>query len=102
MLKERLCIACRQKFAACDLLRFAVYNAEEPVTQGNFQAFATIAADFSQSLPGRGAYICQAQVCWQKLLAKRLLCNALKNKVAEADYAALAAYTTAKAVKAQK
>ncbi len=47
----RTCIGCRGKFPKKDLLRFVQDAA------GNVQT------DLTGKLPGRGAYVCQSQVC---------------------------------------
>ena len=47
----RTCIGCRGKFPKKDLLRFV------QDTTGNLQT------DSTGKLPGRGAYVCQSQVC---------------------------------------
>ena len=47
----RTCIGCRGKFPKQDLIRF-VRNAA-----GNLQT------DSTDRLPGRGAYVCQSQMC---------------------------------------
>ena len=47
----RTCIGCRGKFPKKDLLRFVQDAA------GNLQT------DSTGKLPGRGAYVCQSQVC---------------------------------------
>ena len=47
----RTCIGCRDKFPKKDLLRFV------QAATGKLQA------DLTGKLPGRGAYVCQSQVC---------------------------------------
>lgn len=47
----RTCIGCRGKFPKKDLLRFVCDAAGKPQ------------ADPTGKLPGRGAYVCQSQVC---------------------------------------
>lgn len=108
MLKERLCVACRRKEEADTLWRFTVKSHSLPLSvqleHGSvladnkaLRAFAlsSVVWDFSQTLPGRGAYVCNAPACWQKLSAKRLLQHALKQAVTEEDYLLLSNFETA-------
>lgn len=71
----RTCIACRQEKEKREMLRI-VRNAQ-----------GQIMLDFSGKLPGRGAYICNAEACIKKLRKQRLLHKAFSQEVPEEVYA---------------
>ena len=78
---QRTCIACRQKTDKLRLTRI-VRTLEDQVV-----------VDKTGKQNGRGAYVCDQPVCWQKITSKPGVLNqALKMKVSSEDLAKLAAY----------
>lgn len=71
----RTCIACREEKPKKEMLRI-VKNAE-----------GEIRLDFSGKLPGRGAYICNSEVCVKKLGKYKLLHKTFSANVSEEIYA---------------
>ena len=69
----RTCIVCRQKDAKRGLTRL-VRTPE-----------ARVVIDVTGKRPGRGAYICDRQRCWDTLLNSQLLDRALKATVSETE-----------------
>ncbi len=77
---QRTCFVCREKRDKRQLMRL-VRTPEGPVV-----------VDPTGKQNGRGAYLCDQPACWDKVLANgRLLNQALKTTVSEADLAAIAA-----------
>ena len=77
---QRTCIICRQKFAKRQITRI-VRTPDEGVI-----------IDPSGKRNGRGAYLCNQPICWEKAVADlRLLNQALNTTVTDAERAAIAA-----------
>ena len=70
----RMCIACREMKPKKEMLRVAK-NAD-----------GEIAVDKTGKMPGRGAYICNAEVCLKKLSDKKLLHKAFSSDVPQDIY----------------
>ena len=78
---QRTCFVCREKRDKRQLTRL-VRTPEGPVM-----------VDFTGKKNGRGAYLCDAPACWDKLLANgRLLNQALKTELSADDLAAIATH----------
>ena len=71
----RTCIACREEKPKKEMLR--VVRSSE----------GAISLDFSDKLPGRGAYICNSAECVKKLKKYRLLNKTFSADVPEEVYA---------------
>jgi len=65
----RTCIGCRQTRPQRELIRIHVNNNGE------------LELDLGRKRPGRGAYLCPRQECWDKGLRKDKLEHTLKTKV---------------------
>jgi len=77
---QRTCFVCREKGDKRQLTRL-VRTPE-----------GSVVIDPTGKQNGRGAYLCDQSACWEKVLANgRLLNQALKTTVSEADLAAIAA-----------
>ncbi len=79
----RTCIACRQSQGKRELVRIVR-------TPG-----AGVQVDLTGKLPGRGAYICRAQACWEEALSGSRLATALKTVLTAEDMAALRTFAAA-------
>jgi predicted RNA-binding protein YlxR (DUF448 family) len=77
---QRTCVACRRTTAKRELVRIV------RTPQG------TVEIDPTGKKSGRGAYLCKAQQCWQLVLKKGRLDNALKAKLAPQEKEALLEY----------
>ena len=77
---QRTCVACRHTTAKRDLVRIV------RTPQG------TVEIDHTGKKPGRGAYLCKAQQCWQLVLKKERLDSALKAKLTSQQKEALLEY----------
>jgi predicted RNA-binding protein YlxR (DUF448 family) len=77
---QRSCIACRQRFDKRALSRLV------------FTGDAGVVVDATGKRNGRGAYLCSAPGCWQKILQHPdILAAALKTELRAADLAPIAA-----------
>ncbi|MCC6606568.1 MAG: YlxR family protein [Anaerolineae bacterium] len=77
---QRTCFVCREKGDKRQLTRL-VRTPE-----------GSVVIDPTGKQNGRGAYLCDQSACWEKVLTNgRLLNQALKTTVSEADLAAIAA-----------
>ena len=76
----RTCVACRQAKAKRSLVRVVRAPTGE------------VAADPTGKKPGRGAYLCAAQPCWDAAMKKRLLEHAFKTPIGPESRAALEAF----------
>lgn len=84
---QRTCIACRQKTDKRRLTRI-VYTPENQVV-----------IDKSGKQNGRGAYVCDQPVCWQKITSKPSILNqALKATVSPENLAEIATHIPKTAV----
>jgi hypothetical protein len=70
---ERSCIACRKKGGKGELVRLV----DTP---------SGVIADYNEKLPGRGAYVCPAEVCIKKAVTKPALSRAFKKNVSPPSY----------------
>jgi len=77
---QRTCVACRRTTAKRELVRIV------RTPQG------TVEIDPTGKKSGRGAYLCKAQQCWQLVLKKGRLDNALKAKLTPQEKEALLEY----------
>jgi len=77
---QRTCVACRTTGAKRGLVR-VVRNAE-----------GRVEVDETGKKPGRGAYLCRAQDCWDAALKRKTLEYALKTPITVDDKAALQAF----------
>lgn len=78
---ERLCISCRTSTPKRGLIRLV------RSTDGR------VVVDTTGKLNGRGAYVCASQRCWQHLIERNTLANALRlSSIAEEDRAILASF----------
>ena len=77
---QRTCVACRRTTAKRELVRIV------RTPQG------TVETDPTGKKSGRGAYLCKAQQCWQLVLKKGRLDNALKAKLTPQEKEALLEY----------
>lgn len=77
---QRTCIACRTTGAKRGLVRIVR------------TAAGTIEVDETGKKPGRGAYLCKTQECWDKALKGKLLEYALKTAITSEDKVALQTY----------
>jgi predicted RNA-binding protein YlxR (DUF448 family) len=78
---QRLCICCRTNTAKRGLVRVV------RTTEGR------VVVDTTGKLNGRGAYICANQTCWQIVLERNILVNALRlQSVTEEDRAILKSF----------
>ena len=77
---QRTCEACRRTTAKRELVRIV------RTPQG------TVEIDPTGQKSGRGAYLCKAQQCWQLVLKKGRLDNALKAKLTPQEKEALLEY----------
>lgn len=66
----RTCIGCRQTRPQRELIRIYINKNSEPEL------------DLQKNKPGRGAYLCPRQECWEKGLKKDKLEYTLKTKIA--------------------
>jgi predicted RNA-binding protein YlxR (DUF448 family) len=85
----RTCIACHQKRPKRELLRVVR------------QADGQLEVDARGKLPGRGAYLCPSQGCWDRALEQRKLARALKCEVSSAQVDALRGVVTALLIEAE-
>ncbi|MFQ5401003.1 MAG: RNase P modulator RnpM [Anaerolineae bacterium] len=78
---QRTCVACRQKTDKRRLTRIVRTPERE------------IVIDPTGKQNGRGAYVCDREACWNKILSNRaLLGKALKTEMTDADLATIAAH----------
>lgn len=78
---QRMCVVCRQRFDKRRLTRLV-----RTVDAG-------VVVDATGKRNGRGAYLCDQPICWQKALQNvNILNNALRATMAEAEKAAIAAH----------
>jgi len=80
-LPQRTCIACRQINEKKSLIRL--------VRTGNGVA----EVDISGKKPGRGAYLCPKEVCWEIALRKNRLEYALRTKLSDDNRQILIEYS---------
>ncbi|MBO4395495.1 MAG: YlxR family protein [Eubacterium sp.] len=71
---ERTCIGCRCKKDKKELLRIVCI------------ADGEVILDERQSLPGRGAYICDDEMCLQKVINKRALNRTFRREIKQEQY----------------
>ena len=80
---ERTCIFCRQKKAKGTLIRLV-------------RTFdGSVKIDYKKNEPGRGAYVCHAKSCWEKILKqekKDRLGHALKTAISTENRKELSEY----------
>ena len=77
---QRTCVACRTTGAKRGLVRVVR------------TAAGTVEVDETVKKPGRGAYLCKTQECWDKALKSKMLEYALKTAISMEDKAALQTY----------
>lgn len=77
--QERKCVACRQNKQQKEMLRIARVNQEYMLDETN-------------SLGGRGAYVCKDKECINLTIKKRLLNRAFKSNLDETIYKKLGDY----------
>ena len=77
--QERKCVACRQSRQQKEMLRIARVNQEYMLDETN-------------SLGGRGAYVCKDKECINLTVKKRLLNRAFKSNLDEIIYKKLGDY----------
>ncbi|MBD3327713.1 DUF448 domain-containing protein [Candidatus Peregrinibacteria bacterium] len=78
---QRMCVICRQRFDKRRLTRLV----RTPD--------AGVVVDVTGKRNGRGAYLCDQPICWQKALANiRILDKALRTTITEAEKEAIAAH----------
>lgn len=70
---ERTCVGCREVHPKKELIRVVKYNDE-------------ISLDFTGKKPGRGAYICRNEECFEKLKKNKGLNRALEANIPEEIY----------------
>ena len=70
---QRTCIACRAVKAKRELVRIVRTPAR------------TVAVDQTGKAPGRGAYLCKQQSCWEKGLTKDAIKRVLKVSVVQEE-----------------
>jgi uncharacterized protein len=68
----RTCVVCREKDAKRTLFR--VVKTEEGMT-----------VDLTGKLNGRGAYLCEREVCWERAVKSDILAKALRITLTETD-----------------
>jgi len=68
----RTCVGCRRKTDQADLVRYAIVSGE-------------IVADEAGTMPGRGAYVCRGDECFEKAMKTGALKRALKIRNARED-----------------
>ncbi len=73
----RTCVVCGMKAAKGELIRVV------RTTVGRVEV------DTTGKTPGRGAYLCQSESCWEKALKKNRLDRALKGPLSPEDRLAL-------------
>lgn len=76
-LPVRMCIACHEQKLKKELMRI-VKNKENEIT-----------LDFTGKKPGRGAYICDSQVCIEKCIKGKILNRAFDMQISDEIYAKL-------------
>jgi uncharacterized protein len=81
-LPQRTCIACRSTRGKRELVRVVRTPA------------GAVELDLTGKKSGRGAYVCADPDCWETVLKKDRLANALKTKVGSEDRARLQEYAT--------
>jgi predicted RNA-binding protein YlxR (DUF448 family) len=82
---QRSCVVCRQKFDKRQLIRIV-----KSVDEG-------VVVDLTGKRNGRGAYLCQQSICWDKIAQNSsLLSQALKTDITPLELDALAAHKPAK------
>ena len=69
---ERTCVGCRRAKHKSDLIRIVSNEGK-------------VKLDLSGTTPGRGAYICLLDVCWEVALKGNRLANALRVQVTQED-----------------
>lgn len=77
---QRKCVVCQQHKDKRDLLRVVKDK------DGN------ISIDITGKMNGRGAYICKDEKCFEKLIAKKILNQALKTNISEEIYQEIGNY----------
>lgn len=77
--RERRCVACRENKQQKQLLRIARINQE-------------FVLDKSNSLGGRGAYVCKGKKCIDLTIKKKLLNRAFKSNIDNQIYQLLGEY----------
>ena len=65
----RMCLGCRQRKAQSELVRLALNDK------------GRVFVDLDRVMSGRGAYVCPAEACIDKVLAKKALNRAFRNEV---------------------
>ena len=76
----RTCVGCRKVRPKRELVRITH-------TQGGY-----IEIDPEGERPGRGAYLCKSQVCWETALKNEQLARALRTRIDEETREELARY----------
>ncbi len=77
---KRTCVACRNSMDKRLLIRVV-----RTLDDG-------IVVDFTGKRNGRGAYLCGDPACWDKAMSSRILDQALRTEVSQAEKEALMAY----------
>jgi len=77
---ERTCVACRSRGAKRSLIRLV------RTPDGRVEV------DLSGRLPGRGAYLCPSQACWEQAIRRRALNRALRVVLTAEEIARLRQY----------
>ncbi len=77
---QRTCVVCRQKYDKRRLTRL-VRTTDVGVV-----------VDPTGKMNGRGAYLCDTLACWEKVLSSKILNQALKTNITEAETAVIATH----------